>query len=94
MFGIRFCLIISDEAQKVPLACIRSAEMCLILAESYAYLNQTKEALEYLNLLRSKRISGYTPYTMGNLPAVDETALVRDKCGRRGFYPIVVGDTL
>lgn len=77
------------EAQKVPMACIRSAEMCLILAEAHAYLNQIKEALEYLNLLRSKRITGYTPYTMGNLPAVDDDALVRINAEGNAFTPLL-----
>ena len=63
--------------------------MCLIVAESYAYLNQTKEALEYLNLLRSKRISDYTPYVMGNLPAVDELALVRVNAEGGAFTPLL-----
>ncbi len=76
-------------ATKVPMACVRSAEMCLILAESHAYLNNTKEALEYLNLLRSKRISDYTPYTMGNLPAVDEKALVRENAEGKAFTPLL-----
>lgn len=77
------------EAQKVPIACVRSAEMCLILAEAHAYLNQTKEALGYLNLLRSKRISDYIPYTMGNLPAVNETALVRTNAEGNAFTPLL-----
>lgn len=77
------------EAKKIPMACIRSAEMCLILAESHAYLNQTKEALEYLNLLRSKRISDYTPYTMGNLPAVNDMALVRTNAEGKAFTPLL-----
>ena len=63
--------------------------MCLIVVESYAYLNQTKEDLEYLNLLRSKRISDYTPYVMGNLPAVDELALVRVNAEGGAFTPLL-----
>lgn len=88
---IRYSFLFNNkrEAQKVPLACVRSAEMCLIVAESYAYLNQTKEALEYLNLLRSKRISDYTPYVMGNLPAVDELALVRVNAEGGAFTPLL-----
>ena len=77
------------EVKKVPIACIRSAEMCLILAESHAYLNQTKEALEYLNLLRSKRISDNVPYTMGNLPDVNEEALVRTNAEGNAFTPLL-----
>ena len=48
-----------------------------------------KEALEYLNLLRSKRISDYTPYVMGNLPAVDELALVRVNAEGGAFTPLL-----
>ena len=88
---VRYSFLFNNkrEAKKVPLACVRSAEMCLIVAESYAYLNQTKEALEYLNLLRSKRISDYTPYVMGNLPAVDELALVRVNAEGGAFTPLL-----
>lgn len=71
------------------MACVRSAEMCLILAESHAYLNQTKEALEYLNLLRSKRISDYSPYIMNSLPAVNEEALVRTNAEGNAFTPLL-----
>ena len=77
------------EAKKIPMACVRSAEMCLILAESHAYLNQTKEALEYLNLLRSKRISDYSPYIMNSLPAVNEEALVRTNAEGNAFTPLL-----
>ena len=35
---VRYSFLFNNkrEAQKVPLACVRSAEMCLIMAESYA----------------------------------------------------------
>ena len=79
----------SFDNKRVAKACIRSAEMCLILAESHAYLDQTKEALEYLNLLRSKRISDYTPYIMGNLPAVNEDGLVRINAMGNAFTPLL-----
>ena len=42
-----------------------------------------------MNLLRSKRISDYTPYTMGNLPAVDEKALVRENAEGKAFTPLL-----
>ena len=69
---IRYSFLFNNkrEAQKVPLACVRSAEMCLIL-------------------LRSKRISDYTPYVMGNLPAVDELALVRVNAEGGAFTPLL-----
>ena len=60
------------ETTKIFFAGLRSAEMCLMLAECHYLLDhQSSEALDYLNQLRSKRISDYTPYTMDNLPEID-----------------------
>ena len=53
------------------------AEMVLMLAESYAHQSDTENALKYLNLLRSHRISPYTAYTEATLPEVDADALVK-----------------
>lgn len=53
---------------KVVTTKFRSEELCLIIAEAYAHLGKEPEALEYLNLLRSKRITeNYVAYTMDNL---------------------------
>lgn len=50
--------------------------MVLMLAESYAQLSDTENALKYLNLLRSHRITPYIPYTAWeNLPEVNPDAL-------------------
>ncbi len=51
--------------------------MVLMLAESYAQLSDTENALKYLNLLRSHRITPYIPYTLENLPEVNPDALIR-----------------
>lgn len=60
----------------------RSEELCLIIAESYAHLNNTGEALKYLNLLRSKRITpNYTAYTMENLPEIAKQTITVDATG-------------
>lgn len=56
---------------------VRSAEMCLIIAESYAHLGQAGEALRYLNMLRENRISGYKPLTETTLPAVNPDNLIK-----------------
>ena len=56
---------------------LRTAEMCLIMAESYVHSGDTENGLKYLNHLRENRITGYTPYTESNLPAVDPAALVQ-----------------
>ena len=71
------------EATKGIFANIRSAEMCLIMAESYAHLGDNTNALKYLNQLRSKRITGHIPYTMGNLPEVAaDNKLQQDAAGQ------------
>ena len=66
---------ISIGRQRVPnkniFACLRSAEMCLILAESHYHLGDETKALEYLNLLRRNRIEGVADYTSATLPAVN-----------------------
>lgn len=76
---IRFDLFFTKKLlnRKALRSVIRSAEMCLIMAESYAHLNNTKDALYYLNLIRSHRISSYTDYTENSLPVVDQNALIQ-----------------
>lgn len=45
-------------------------------------MNNTTEALKYLNLLRSKRITqNYTAYTMDNLPEVAKQNITIDATG-------------
>ena len=57
----------------------RSEELCLIIAEAYAHLNKETEALDYLNQLRSKRITqDYIAYTMDNLPDVFPQLITTD----------------
>ena len=65
------------EETKVLRGRVRCAEMVLMLAESYAQLSDTENALKYLNLLRSHRITPYIPYTLENLPEVNPDALIR-----------------
>jgi len=64
--------------QKNPCARVRSAEFCLIIAESYAHLGgKDAESLEWLNKLRENRISPFVPYTMFNLPKVDPDYIIK-----------------
>ncbi len=58
------------EFTKIPVPCIRSAEMQLILAESHYHLGNMTGALEAINELRRNRISPYTDLTMATLPEV------------------------
>ena len=67
---------------KVVTTKFRSEELCLIIAEAYAHLGKEPEALEYLNLLRSKRITeNYVAYTMDNLPEVFKQNITTDATG-------------
>ena len=68
---------------------LRSAEMCLIMAESYAHSGDTENALKYLNHLRENRISGYTPYTESDLPVVDPTALIQVDAEGKALTPLM-----
>lgn len=72
-------------------ACLRSAEMCLILAESYYHLGNEEKALEYLNLLRRNRIEGVEDYTTATLPAVNikETDLVKVDARGNALTPLI-----
>ena len=60
----------------------RSEELYLILAESYAHLNEPSSALKYLNCLRANRLDlGYIPYTTQNLPEVYKQLIQCDALG-------------
>ena len=61
----------------------RSEELCLIIAESYAHLDNSVDALNYLNKLRINRLgSGYYPYSPLNLPTVYEQYITCDALGK------------
>ena len=62
---------------------IRSEEMCLIAAESYAHLNDTENAIRQLNALREKRIiQNFIPYTEKNLPEIYYQLITEDATGK------------
>ena len=88
---IRFDLFFTKKLlnRKALRSVIRSAEMCLIMAESYAHLNNTKDALYYLNLIRSHRISSYTDYTENSLPVVDQNALIQTDATGKALTPLL-----
>lgn len=77
------------QTTKNIMACVRTDEMCLILAESYAHKNDTDKALFYLNMLRSNRISNYDNYTIGNLPAVNTSATVKNDATGNPLTPLM-----
>ena len=63
--------------QKNVFACMRSAEMQLILAESLYHGGDQTGALKELNELRSLRIEGVEDYTMQTLPAVNPDEYIK-----------------
>jgi hypothetical protein len=75
---IRYVNFFNDKRQtkKNIVARVRSAELALMLAESYAHINKPGDALDVLNDLRSKRIQDYTPLTLSNLLPVNILSLV------------------
>ena len=68
---------------------VRAAEMCLIMAESYAHAGDETNALRYLNHLRENRISEYVPYTAQNLPEVNTDALVKVDATGKALTPLM-----
>ena len=67
---------------KAVSGCLRSAELQLILMESYYHLGRETEALAALNELRRNRITGVTDYTMETLPPVNGDDIIsQDACG-------------
>lgn len=82
---IRYAVAFSKKRvnNKTILLRIRSEEMCLIAAESYAHLNNTENALRHLNALREKRITqDYVPYTEENLPEIYRQLITEDATGQ------------
>ncbi len=71
---IRYSLSVGKDRvnNKYLFSCLRSAELQLILMESYYHLGQEADALAALNELRRNRITGVADYTMDTLPPVNE----------------------
>lgn len=61
---------------------LRSSELCLMLAECLVHEGKQAEALDQLNLLRSKRIEDCIPYTMESLPEVGSRLIQVDAEGK------------
>ncbi|WEK34247.1 MAG: RagB/SusD family nutrient uptake outer membrane protein [Candidatus Pseudobacter hemicellulosilyticus] len=77
------------ESTKNLMACVRTDEMCLMLAEAYAHKGDNDQALLYLNLLRSKRISGDAGYTVNTLPPVNSSDLIKTDAEGKGLTPLM-----
>ncbi|MCT4615840.1 MAG: RagB/SusD family nutrient uptake outer membrane protein [Marinifilaceae bacterium] len=82
------------ENNKVLSYRIRSAEYCLMIAEAYYHLGDRTKALEYLNILRDKRITANVHYTEASLPEIDPNYLIKlnaeDKAVDKLLYAILI----
>ncbi len=88
---VRFAISINDKRLSVKnlLACLRSAELQLILAESYYHCDEPEKALAALNELRRKRIADVTDYTMQTLPAVNPADLIQVDAKGNALTPLL-----
>ncbi len=88
---IRYTFFFDDKflSVKGPINGVRSAEMCLIIAECYAHLGDMGLALKYLNLLRENRISDYTPLTEATLPPVNTDNLIQVDATGKELTPLM-----
>ena len=88
---VRFAL--SIDAKRLPaknlLSCLRSAELQLILAESYYHSDEPEKALAALNELRRKRIADVSDYTMQTLPPVDHDDLIQVDAKGNALTPLL-----
>lgn len=87
---IRYSVIVGNRRMNRKTICgrLRSSELCLMAAESYAHLGDNNAALEKLNLLRGKRIEGAVSYTMATLPPVKER-LISEDCRGEALTPLM-----
>ena len=76
---IRYAKLFGPKRQNLrePYGSIRSAELYLMMAECHAHMGEDQAALDIINNLRSNRIEGHVPYTLENLPEVDENAVIK-----------------
>lgn len=88
---VRFELSMDSKRQpiKYPFACLRSAELQLILAESLCHCGETEKALAALNELRRLRIADVAGYTMQTLPAVNPDDLIQVDAKGNALTPLL-----
>lgn len=88
---IRFGLSIGPKRKfaKNVFACLRSAELQLILAESLYHSSDETGALSALNELRRNRIENVVDYTMETLPPVNEEDIIRQDALGNPLTPLL-----
>lgn len=70
-------------------ACMRSAEMQLILAESRYHGGDSEGALSALNELRRNRVTDVVDYTMETLPEVNEEDIIQQDAMGNSLSPLI-----
>lgn len=88
---IRYSLSVGKDRvnNKYLFSCLRSAELQLILMESYYHLGQEADALAALNELRRNRITGVADYTMDTLPPVNENDNIKVDAKGNALTPLL-----
>ena len=88
---IRYSLSVGKDRvnNKYLFSCLRSAELQLILMESYYHLGQEADALAALNELRRNRITGVADYTMDTLPPVNEDDNIKVDAKGNALTPLL-----
>jgi SusD family. len=78
------------KTEKYPFSGIRTAEMLLIRAESYAHINNEEQALADINSLLFNRINNFRPYTLSSLPSTDNSEeIIKVDCTGKELTPLL-----
>lgn len=88
---IRYSMYVNNirQAQKGIFCGMRSAEMLLIMAESYYHLGQKENALKCINNLRALRISDYEPLKESELPTPLSTEYIKTDVEGNALTPLM-----
>lgn len=88
---IRYGLSIGEKRKfsKVPIACLRSAEMQLIKAECLYHKGDASGALSAINELRRNRIDGVADWDETSLPPVDKNEFIKKDAQGKELTPLI-----
>ena len=88
---IRYVLSTNNKRinQKLLVGKLRSAELVLMLAEANAHLNNSEEALRWINHLRENRLIHFTPYTLATLPNETTSGIIQVDVNGKALSPLM-----